>query len=781
MRASRILITSIFSLVITMGVFWGIARANSEPAKPDSPSGKIIYVDADPVSGVRSGTSWDNAYQYLQTALSFANLGDQIWVAEGVYYPDEGPGQVANDRNSTFSLVNGVAIYGGFDPDSGIDTFGERDWQTYVTILSGDLYQNDTNIDGNYIAEDTDDIQGNNTYHVVSGAGMSETTILNGFTITAGQANGPNWFSRGGGMENFMSSPTLTNLVFSGNYAYEGGGVYNSNDSLPKFTDVTFSGNAATDGGGMYNILSSNPLLTKVTISSNEATDHGGGMYNDDSNPTLSDVNFDGNSSNYGGGMFNQNNSNPTLLDVTFSDNTAGLNGGGMRNYTNSNPSLTDVTFSGNSATNGGGMANAGSNPTLNDVTFSGNSATDGGGMHNNASNPSLISVTFSSNPATDQGGGLFNMADSNPSLTDVTFSENSAIYGGGIYNDESDPTLMDVTFSENDALYGGGMHNYTSSPTLTNVIFSGNQAPWYGGGINNSQSSPVLTNVVFSGNRAGVRGGGMNNFENCFPSLTNVTFSGNTASDGGGIYNQASNPALTNVILWDNTADNSGDNIYNNPGKPIIKFSDIQGSGGSGSGWDDALGEDWGDNIDINPLFVRDPDPGPDGVWNRVDDDYGDLHLQATSLAIDTGTNTGCPATDIDGIPRPVGSTCDMGAYEWFIAGVTLEPDRSSNVAPGGAVTYQHTLTNIGNISDTFTLVATSSQGWIVEVKPLTVTVSMDASTPIEVIINIPADATKKDVTTVTAMSNADSSVSDSVTDTTFAGFNIYLPLVSH
>ncbi|HZY41745.1 MAG TPA: choice-of-anchor Q domain-containing protein, partial [Anaerolineae bacterium] len=39
---------------------------------------------------------------------------------------------------------------------------------------------------------------------------------------------------------------------------------------------------------------------------------------------------------------------------------------------------------------------------------------------------------------------------------------------------------------------------------------------------------------------------------------------------------------------------------------------------------------------------------------------------LLAGSPAIDTGTNTGCPATDQRGAVRPAGVRCDVGAFEY-------------------------------------------------------------------------------------------------------------------
>ena len=227
---------------------------------------------------------------------------------------------------------------------------------------------------------------------------------------------------------------------------------------------------------------------------------------------------------------------------------------------------------------------------------------------------------------------------------------------GGGMFNEGGSPTLGNVTFSGNSAsMDGGGMDNWNSSPTLVNVTFSGNSASLDGGGMENwDNSSPTLVNVTFSGNSAEC-GGGMINY-NSSPTLVNVTFSGNSAdSGGGGMYNSDSSPALTNCILWGNTAP-AGPQIYNSSSTPTISYSDIQG-GYSGTG-----------NIDADPLFVRNPDPG-DGDWTTPgDNDYGDLRLQLTSPAIDVGDNTAVPVgitTDLDGNPRISNGVVDMGAYE--------------------------------------------------------------------------------------------------------------------
>lgn len=41
----------------------------------------------------------------------------------------------------------------------------------------------------------------------------------------------------------------------------------------------------------------------------------------------------------------------------------------------------------------------------------------------------------------------------------------------------------------------------------------------------------------------------------------------------------------------------------------------------------------------------------------------------QANSPAIDAGDNSGCPAFDQRGYPRPIGSACDIGSVEYGYA----------------------------------------------------------------------------------------------------------------
>lgn len=462
----------LITLIITVLLFLNLSRSSAFSTNAQVQS-SILYVK--PAVTGTACTSWADPCE-LQAALDIASDGDQIWVAEGAYNPS-----VPAGREATYQLKSGVSIYGGF---LGTETsLSQRDWEINVTTLSGDI-----GVDGD---------NSDNSYHVVTGNGVNATAILDGFTISYGNADtGPN-----------------PNVI--------GGGMYNYNSSGPSLANIIFSNNSATSGGAIYN-NSSSPNLNNVTFVSNSATVCGGGMFN--------------------------NQSSPTLTNVSFISNTAHC-GAAISNYMFSHTIMTNTNFDGNSADLGGGIYNDYSDPIMTGGTFTGNSAQSGGGMYNIYSNPSLTGLTFSANSATSRGGAIYN-DDSNPLLTDLTFTGNTAIISGGaVFNEDSFPVCNNVLFSDNTATgafgSGGGMSNSYSSPTLTNVTFSGNSAVYYGGGIVNDDSSPTLTNVTFFNNSAGNGGGMANLFVGTKPILSNSILWGNTPDQ---IFNQ---PLSTVTITY--------------------------------------------------------------------------------------------------------------------------------------------------------------------------------------------------------------------------------------
>ena len=490
--------------------------------------GKTIYVDDD-AAGANNGSSWADAYNFLQDALADANLAEkpvEIRVAEGVYTPDsnstvpDGTGY----REATFRLINGVTLKGGYagfgQPDFAEVDPNTRDIEAYTTVLSGDLNADDVDVN------DPEDIEGEptrseNSYRVVTGSGTDGTAVLDGLTLSGG-----NTHYGGGGMYNENGSPTVANCIFTSNNR---SGMRN-NSSSPTVTSCTFTGNLR----GMHN-LRSNPIMTDCTFSGNgRGMDNSqasptltnctfidnswAGMSNDESNPTLTNCEFIRNSEQYGGGMFNED-SSPTLISCTFSQNSADEDGGGMYND-HSTPNVLDCAFVRNTAARfGGGMSSEGGNPTLTNCTFSGNSAEHGAGMYNTGSSPTISRCAFAGNEASGNGGALVDIGYKESTvLSQCTFTGNAAEYGGAIWIDEQSSIVGNCTFSGNVARqHGGAVYCWDASVmTMANCILWDNsptevaigpysttpqiyyadiKGGWTGRGQNNISADPRFVN----------------------------------------------------------------------------------------------------------------------------------------------------------------------------------------------------------------------------------------------------------------------------------------------
>ena len=233
----------------------------------------IIYVSST-ATGANAGFNWTNAYTTLIDALnslpSVPTSSYQIWVKSGTYYPSKN-----NNRSESLSLKNNVAIYGGFVGNETVLT--QRDWKKNLTILSGDIGTSGVETD-------------NSSTILFNTNAINNTAILDGFTIT--RAYSKNTYpikSDGGGMYlQGGASPTLRNLIFLNNQAFGyGGGMCNintsstntSNPTAPIMTNIVFDGNSANNGGGMFNFYS-NPIVKNALFINNVASGDGGAINN---------------------------------------------------------------------------------------------------------------------------------------------------------------------------------------------------------------------------------------------------------------------------------------------------------------------------------------------------------------------------------------------------------------------------------------------------------------------------------------------------------------------
>ncbi|PSQ97420.1 MAG: hypothetical protein BRD55_02205, partial [Bacteroidetes bacterium SW_9_63_38] len=409
-------------------------------AVPSSVS--TLRVDSSKTTSGGSGGTWSDAYGTLQAALAAARneeaatgtlTFEEIRMAEGAYYPDEGPGIPSGKQDTSFVVTgneDGLAIKGGY-PTGG----GTQDSETYVTVLSGDIDGDDTT-DDDGVTPTADDINGDNAYHVFvldggNGIGanvaddVTSNTVLDGLVITAGQADGSFPNSNGGGLicdgrgSGNACSPTLANALFAGNEASRNGGAIHNygrdGTSSPSVTNATFTGNTASkDGGAIFNGGSdggtSSPSVTGATFTGNEASDGGGAIYN------------------YG----YYGTSSPSITNVTFTGNAAGDDGGAIYNngYNGtSSPSITNATFTGNEAgPYGGAIFNNGLSGT---------------------SSPTVANTILWGNAADADGDEIFNKDGASPTLTHTIIEDgvNGSGVGGDANTDDGDNLDADPLF----------------------------------------------------------------------------------------------------------------------------------------------------------------------------------------------------------------------------------------------------------------------------------------------------------------------------------------------
>ncbi|MFZ5856640.1 MAG: choice-of-anchor Q domain-containing protein [Chloroflexota bacterium] len=459
------------------------------------------------------------------------------------------------------------------------------------------------------------------------------------------------------------------------------------NDALNAATDdsITFSVN------GTIRLSSTLPIITNdgaliidggnnITISGDSDGDNDGDVRILYIHPsavlTLQNLTLDRGLMTTDGGGAIKNSGTLTLNNVTVSNGvtTAAFEGGGAIYNSSGSAALTlvDSTITGNTSTrSGGAIYNIGGSVTVTDSVLSANFTDESGGAIYNSGPLTITGGTFTSNQALGGGGGAINEVtpSGTPSITGSMFFDNQAQSGGAIHLSQATMTVSESTFESNDATTNDAGGIYVAGSATLNV-----------------------TNSTFSANTTASRGGGIFSFNPV--TLTNVTVSDNSGAGGAGGVHMYDTLTITNTIIANNVT--GGDCILD--------------SGGSVSGTSsDNLIEDAAnacgltDGVDGNIV-------GDDPLLGPLQNNGGTTETHALlsgSPAINTGTNTGCPATDQTGAARPQGGMCDIGAVELPHTTLTvtsvgvndgwvLESTETSGV--GGSMNSTSTLFYIGD-----------------------------------------------------------------------------------
>jgi parallel beta-helix repeat protein len=427
MLTSRV--RSVYSgLVLLTALFAATLLAGA----PSASAQTVIYVNA-AATGANNGTSWADAYQTVQPALTAAPAGTQVWVAAGRYV-------------ERITLKEGVALYGGLAGTEDPSTFdlATRNLAAHQTILDG-------NRAGSVVTAPT---------------GATAACRIDGFTITNGRA------PYGGGFYLNGSSPTIANNTISGNTANSNGGALYLRSSSPAVIGNNISQNtASSSGAALYVSSSSAPAITNNTISGNTTSSDGGGIHvSSSSTARITENTIAANRASSGAGLYVLS-ASPTIANNTVLANSATTAGGGLT-LLNATAIVANNAFLGNSAESGSALYVSYSAATLVNNTLANNySYASGGALQLNWASPTIANTIVALNSS-----GLCASGTSSPTL------RNNCIHGNASYDYAgfADPTGTDGNISIDPGLAftgDGRWHLMPDSPCRD----AGNSADAYG------------------------------------------------------------------------------------------------------------------------------------------------------------------------------------------------------------------------------------------------------------------------------------------------------------
>lgn len=275
---------------------------------------RVIYVNQ-AATGANDGATWSDAFIHLQDALLTARPGDDVWVAEGVYRPDQGAGIGVGDRDTYFLVPSETALFGGF---RGTElALADRPSPIATTLLSGDLARDDpAEIPPDPAAPHFSDnsrkvlwksrgarglggftVSGGTELAVLVGSHDPTTCVVTDLVIEGNVGQNAMGLSdcsalrirvannsvTGTGALTVSTPATISESVIVANRSASGpGGIYVAGRDSLIMRDTLVMNNVALRGGGLQNVGGPTVLIASSRFIGNEAECGGGALYLDE-------------------------------------------------------------------------------------------------------------------------------------------------------------------------------------------------------------------------------------------------------------------------------------------------------------------------------------------------------------------------------------------------------------------------------------------------------------------------------------------------------------------
>jgi uncharacterized repeat protein (TIGR01451 family) len=342
----------------------------------------------------------------VQHAVEQASQDDTIAVAGGIYYETE------------LRINKNVNLLGGYSP---LNWTAPRDPGINLTYLDG-----------------------NDTSRVIYIPGSSYAPLIDGFIVRNGHTDGV-----GGGLYVEISAwPTLRNVRFENNRAdSRGGAIYIAGGGL-YLDNVLFTGNAASQGAGVYNGNATLTFSGTLFYGNGDAsTLAGGAVYNGGGSLTIQSQSvLRGNTAQAGGALYHLG-GNLVITNTRIVTNTTTGNGGGLYGAAGTGTLFNNLIYSNTSSGNGGGLYFSAGAFTFSNNTVYGNAAAgSGGGLYASSATMMITNNIVAQNAAANYGG-LYAAGAATADYNDVwSNTPNDSNIALGTHSLSADPLFQDVS-----------------------------------------------------------------------------------------------------------------------------------------------------------------------------------------------------------------------------------------------------------------------------------------------------------------------------------------------